>query len=165
MHSKELPTLLIDTREQKPYSFDLALCRSLHVKLDAADYSVEGMQHLIAVERKSLDDFAATLSNTSRRKRFYAELERLENHPHRCIVVEGSLGDILSGRYRSGAAPASIFGSAVSLMADPGVPVVFCGDRQHACAFTQTYLLHCRHAVLKDMEKAASGKTGNDDNG
>ena len=99
------------------------------------------MEDRVAVERKSLDDFAGTLTNAKRRERFFAELTRMENHDLCCVVVEGSLADILSGRYSSNANPVSVFGAAVGLMTDQHVPVVFAGDRQHAVAFVQAFLL------------------------
>ena len=48
------PVIIIDTREQIPWEF-----RDLPTEpgtLDTGDYSVSGLEHLIAVERKSLDD-------------------------------------------------------------------------------------------------------------
>ena len=145
--STTLPTLIIDTREQQPYTFDVSLCQSMRRKLDAGDYSIEGLEDRVAVERKSLDDFAGTLSNSTRRKRFFAELQRMENYSHRCVVVEGGLQDILVGNYRSDANPKSLFGSALSLMVDAGIQVAFCGDRPHACHFTQMYLLQCHRTL------------------
>jgi len=135
------PTIIVDTREQHPYAFDGPPLTVIRKKLDAGDYSIAGMEDRVAVERKSLDDFAGTLTNAKRRERFFAELTRMENHDLCCVVVEGSIADILAGRYSSSANPVSVFGAAVGLMTDQHVPVVFAGDRQHAVAFVQAFLL------------------------
>jgi len=155
MAKPALPTIIVDTREQLPYSFDPALCAVERRKLDAGDYSLAGFEHRVAVERKSLDDFAATLTTTARRRRFYAELARMSESgcSHRCIVVEGGMDDVLAGRFRSGASPRSVFGAAVSLMVTHGVLVAFCHDRQHAREFTESYLLKC--AALFARETAS----------
>ena len=89
-------TIIIDWREQEPYSFIVpTVCK----KLDAGDYSVEGYENRIAVERKSLSDFIGTLVRG--RSRFYKELNKLKYYDHSCVVVEASFRDILEGRYRS----------------------------------------------------------------
>jgi len=63
------------------------------------------------------------------------------------VVVEGSLGDLLERRYRSGAHPSSVFGAALSIIVDHGVPVFFCGDRQVACRFVEGLLLRYQRKV------------------
>ena len=50
--------IIVDTREQAEYTFD---CSVLRRKLDAGDYSVQGYEHRVAVERKSLADFVHTV--------------------------------------------------------------------------------------------------------
>jgi ERCC4-type nuclease len=44
-------------------------------------------------------------------------------------------------RYRGGAHPNAVLGSALSIILDFGVPVFFCSNRQIACHFVQAYLL------------------------
>ena len=62
-------TIVIDTREQEPYSFDSRLVAAVRRALPAGDYSVEGMEERVAVERKSLDDFVSTVIHARRRFR------------------------------------------------------------------------------------------------
>ena len=136
----ELPVVVIDTREQQPYAFDPAHVTCVRRALPAGDYSLEGYEGSIAVERKSLEDFVA--SSITGRGRFGRELRGLGEYDLGCIVVEGSLEDVLARRYRSGAHPSSVFGAALSIIVDHGVPVFFCGDRQIACRFVEGLLCH-----------------------
>jgi ERCC4-type nuclease len=64
--------------------------------LPAGDYSIEGLEDSVAVERKTLEDFVSTVIRS--RKRFTRELQRLAGYEAACIVVEADLSDILGGR-------------------------------------------------------------------
>jgi ERCC4-type nuclease len=130
--------IVIDTREQAGYSFT---CATVRRKLEAGDYSVDGLESLVAVERKSLADFTRTVLHEF--PRFAAELNQLAQLPHACVVVEADLDRVLRGQAADtlrGAAPASLLGAAVHIQARFGVPVLWCGSRQAACAFTDAYL-------------------------
>ena len=129
--------IVIDTREQEGYSFS---CLSVRRKLDAGDYSIEGFETKVAVERKSLDDFVNTVIRGH--ARFYEELRSLQNYEYACIVIEGTLRDILEGQYRSGAHPNALLTSVISININFKIPVFFCGDRQAACRFVEEYLKH-----------------------
>jgi ERCC4-type nuclease len=132
-------TIVIDSREQEPYSFDPRLAATVRRALQAGDYSVGGLEDQVAVERKSLDDFVSTVIH--RRRRFREELRKLSHYRAACVVVEAELLDVLGNRYRGEARPAAVVGSTLSILLDYGVPVVFCGNRQAARHFTQAFLL------------------------
>jgi ERCC4-type nuclease len=132
-------TIVIDSREQEPYSFDPRLVSTVRRALQAGDYSASGLEDQVAVERKTLDDFVATVIH--RRRRFWEELRKLSRYCAACVVVEAELLDVLGKRYRGEARPAAVVGSTLSILLDYRVPVVFCGNRQAACHFTQAYLL------------------------
>ena len=132
-------TIITDTREQLPYAFEIRWAATVSRALPAGDYSVEGLETSVAVERKSLEDFVHSVIRD--RERFKKELAKLSEYPHACVVVEAGLPDVLLARYPSGAHPHSVFGAVVSICVDHGVPVYFCGDRQTARKFTQEYLL------------------------
>ena len=130
--------IIIDTREQEPYEFE---CATQRRKLDAGDYSVQGLEELVAVERKSLKDFTGTVIHDF--TRFAAELQKLSKLDAACVVVEADLDDVLRG-LAGGAcgnvAPASLLGAAVHISLHYGVPVYWCGSRQAARAFTDAFL-------------------------
>ncbi|MEW6197994.1 MAG: ERCC4 domain-containing protein [Planctomycetota bacterium] len=130
--------IVIDTREQEPWSFT---CATLRRALPAGDYSVDGLEHAVAVERKSLADFTRTVLHEF--PRFAAELDQLAQLSHACIVVEADLDHVLRGRAADalrGASPESLLGAAVHIQARFHVPVLWCGSRQAARAFTDAYL-------------------------
>lgn len=131
----EGPVIIIDTREKEPYTFSLP---GLRRKLDAGDYSLEGYENRVSVERKTLPDFIHTVIRG--RKRFMKELSKLSGYEAACVVVESELREILSGEFRSAAHPHALMGTIVSIILDFGIPVYFCSDRQCAIQFVEQYL-------------------------
>jgi DNA excision repair protein ERCC-4 len=134
-------TIVVDTREQAPYGFESPKVTSVRRALRAGDYSVEGLETVVAVERKTLDDFVSTVIWS--RDRFQRELDRLRTYAAACVVVEADLTDVLKGSYWSEARPASVLGAAIAIIVDSGVPIFFCSDRQAARLFVERYLLRC----------------------
>jgi len=131
-------TIVIDTREQQPYTF---ACSAVQRALDAGDYSVAGCESQIAVERKSLPDFVRTVIHD--RERFQSELDKLASYTFACIVVEADLDEVLRGLKQSElrmVTPAAVLGSALHIAMRYRVPVYWCGSRQAACAFTEAFL-------------------------
>ncbi|MFH2000494.1 MAG: ERCC4 domain-containing protein [Planctomycetota bacterium] len=137
--NKEETVLVVDTREQLPFEFRDSGIHVVHQALPAGDYSILGYEDQVAVERKTLDDFASTVIRS--RERFHRELKRFQEYKAACIVVEGSMGDLLQRKYKSYAHPQSIFGAMISIIVDYGIPVFFCTNRQVARVFTEKYLL------------------------
>ncbi len=133
------PIIVIDTREQEPYAFHPERAAVVRRALRAGDYSLEGCEERVAVERKSLDDLVRTVIRE--RERFRRELVALSGYEAACVVVEAGLPDVLGTRYRTGAHAASVLGAVVSIILDHGVPVFFCTDRPAARQFTEAYLL------------------------
>jgi ERCC4-type nuclease len=146
--------IVIDTREQEPFGFTCATTRRA---LPAGDYAVDGHEDLVAVERKSLPDFVHTVIHDF--ARFAAELDRLSQLSRACIVVEADLDHVLRGQCADalrGAAPESLLGAAVHIQARFGVPVIWCGSRQAACAFTDAYLrMVVREAAVRPAGREA----------
>lgn len=136
------PVIVIDTREKRPYVFNSSKFGSVKKALPSGDYSLEGLEDKIAIERKSLSDFISTLVHN--RERFDAELKRLSSFNFSWIVVEGSIKEILSGDYRSLIKPKSLLGITTSIMVDfPKTPIVFCDDRPCAAAMVEALMLRC----------------------
>jgi len=137
--SEMRPIFLVDTRETEPYSFSPERAAIVRRALPAGDYSLEGMEQRVAVERKTLEDLVQTVIRE--RERFRRELKLLADYEAACVVVEAHLSDVLAGRYRSAAYPRSVLGAVISIILDHEVPVFFCGDRPCARQFTEAYLL------------------------
>jgi len=131
-------TIVIDSREQQPYSFS---CPTERRRLDAGDYSVAGCEDQIAVERKSLPDFVHTVIHDV--ARFRAELEKLARYTLACVVVEADLDAVLRGLRQSDlhmVTPRALLAAALHIAVRFRVPVYWCGSRQAACAFTDQFL-------------------------
>ena len=119
--------IVVDTREQTPWSFDVPTLRAC---LQTGDYSVAGLEHSVAIERKSLADLVGSL--TAGRERFLRECDRLMAYRYRAIVVEGSAEQVWGQAYRSSVSPQSVIASTLAITCDRGVPVVWSGSRAHA---------------------------------
>ena len=133
------PIIVIDTREKEEFSFHGERVAIIRRALPAGDYSLEGFEDRIAVERKTLDDFVNTVIRG--RERFRRELQKLTGYESACVVVEADLADVVSRDYHAGVHPASVLGALSSILVDYGIPVFFCSNRQVACLFTECYLL------------------------
>jgi ERCC4-type nuclease len=92
-------TVLIDRREQAPYTFtglrspDVAVA---FARLPTGDYSLPGLDARVAIERKSLLDLHKTVARG--RRRFTAELARLEVLDFALVVVEATWPEVCNCR-------------------------------------------------------------------
>ncbi len=118
--------VVIDTREQLPYMF--SGCRILSKKLNAGDYSIEGWEDKISIERKSAADLYGSI--TQNRDRFERELEVLQDYKFKGLVIEEEELDLLCpemyGRYID---CNSIYGSIISFEIKYGLNVYY-GNRK-----------------------------------
>ena len=82
--------IVVDSREQKPLPFRKSklVTEVITRKLDAGDYSIDGYDNKIAIERKSIPDLYGTLGKGH--KRFQRELERAKDMKYFAILVDGT---------------------------------------------------------------------------
>jgi ERCC4-type nuclease len=124
----ELVTAIIDTREQTPV--DLAPLRVVPGTLATGDYSVLGLEHVVAIERKAAGDMLACIGQE--RDRFDKEVQRLLAYPVRAIVVEAGWQYFERGEFgRSNITPNQAIGSLLGWIAT-GVPIVMAYDHARA---------------------------------
>ena len=133
---KLAPTIIIDTREQCPLRFE-NLPAELGT-LDTGDYSVRGLAHAIAVERKSLDDLLGCIGRD--RDRFKRELQRLRAYRFRLLVVEADAAALEAVRWRSKLQPSHVVGSLSAWICQYGLPIWLAGDHAAAARFVEKYL-------------------------
>ena len=137
-------TVLIDQREGLPYRFEglnadadfgyrplLVPTRTTHLR--TGDYSLEGLENTIAIERKSLHDCYSTLGQ--QRERFVRELRRLqEGYAWAAVVVEAGWDEIIRRPpERSSLKSKTVFRSVLAWMQRfPRVHWVMAPDRRFA---------------------------------
>lgn len=120
-------TAIVDTREQTP--LDLAPLRTIGGTLDTGDYSVQGLEHVVRIERKSLTDLLGCVGRE--RERFQREVDRLLAYPVRVLVVESSWGQIDLGQWRGSVTPQQAIGSLLGWQAS-GLSIHMAGDHHRA---------------------------------
>jgi len=122
------PIVLIDTREKNPFDFSRFpnwIADVKHQKLEVGDYSVDGMETLLILERKTLTDLITTL--IQQRSRFIRTCERLARYRWRALLVEASYEEIKS-EYTdecTQAHPNAVSGMLDALEARFGIPVIY----------------------------------------
>jgi len=122
------PIVLVDTREQNPLDFsDFAnwIGGVKNHTLAAGDYSIEGMEGLLALERKSLSDIVSTV--TQNRSRFFNMCEKLATCQWKALLIEASYEDIKSpyDSLSTLAHPNAVSGTLDALEARYGIPVIY----------------------------------------
>ncbi|WP_298210606.1 ERCC4 domain-containing protein [Ferrimicrobium sp.] len=135
--------ITIDTRERYPYQFRNRSVNTQRGALPCGDYGVYlGTDLYAAVERKTLEDLIASLSDNRLR---YA-IGQLAALAHAAIVVEARYSAILQSPYMR---PALILDAVADYaLRWPEVPVVFCENRKLAEEWTYRYLAAAYHQAL-----------------
>ena len=129
-------TIVVDTREQRPYRFSHP---TVTAALPTGDYSLLGFEDKVIIERKSIEDLVSCLKGTNR-GRFERELQRSRALDYFALVVECSLSDLAAGAYRSEMSPASVVQSIIALSVRYRVPVFFAESREMGTRITESIL-------------------------
>lgn len=93
-------SVIVDTREQAPFHFTgiktdegkELIVPLVHRGLATGDYSIDGLESLVSVERKSLRDFYGSISTG--RERFEREFQRLNEMRVAYVVIENDWNEI-----------------------------------------------------------------------
>ncbi|MCE9605330.1 MAG: ERCC4 domain-containing protein [Planctomycetia bacterium] len=141
-----------DSREQNP--FDLEPLNFVVGTLSTGDYSIRGLEHVVAIERKSLDDMIACVG--IERERFDREVQRLLAYPVRCLIVEATWQDIENGGWRSRVSPQVALGSLLGWVA-AGLPVVMAGDHERGGKFAARILFTAAKRRWREARALLSG--------
>jgi len=128
-------TAICDTREQCP--LDLSPLQFEPGTLATGDYSVKGLEHVVAIERKSAEDMLGCIGRE--RERFDREIQRLLAYPVRAIVVEAGWQFFERGEWRGNVTPNQAIGSLLGWIT-AGVPIVMAYDHERAGRFVSRML-------------------------
>jgi hypothetical protein len=158
--------ILIDKAEKAPFAFDGLRARSFIDKdmreylprterrflgIGCGDYSLDGYEGRVGIERKSMADWQGTLLgwereqeagpwtiNVDRRKRFKRELSTLAKMECKAVIIEASFGQCLEevpqwGTRTAGENAKYLHATAIAWQEEfPGVPWLFCDTRELA---------------------------------
>lgn len=131
-----LPRIVIDTREQTP--FPLVEYQTVVKGIRTGDYSLEGFENHVAVERKSKQDAYGCVGSS--RGRFELCLERLSELDRACVVIECGLADFAIPPARTKVDARMAVGSYISWSVKYRIPVFWCDTREYAERVTVRFL-------------------------
>ena len=120
--------MIVDTREQKPL-FKLKPW-IIEAGLNSGDYSIQGFENIITIERKSIPDLLGTLGKG--RIRFEKELNRMNEYKWKGLLIEGLENDVYQPNDFSSMHPNSIYHSLAAIETKWGVNVYYAKDKKHA---------------------------------
>lgn len=139
-------TIIVDTREQQPWSFD-SFYSVANKKLDTGDYSIEGLEHLLCIERKkSSSEFANNIIES----RFKDVVMRMSNMKYSFLLLEFDIEDLLV--YPVGStvpkkmwdkikiSPAFLIKNILDLELSHNIKVFFCGNSNNASKLAEMIL-------------------------
>jgi len=125
------PIVIVDTREKEPFpvfqNHGNWIGGERRMALKTGDYSVEGMESLLSLERKSLADIVAC--TVTYRRRFLASCARLAEFTWKAILIEATFEDIKSG-FEQFDIPSEVHPNAVTGILDAieakfGIPIIY----------------------------------------
>ena len=140
-----------DTREQEGYFFnEFNTCKGMvERKLDTGDYTIDGLEDKICIERKGcIEELAVNLGQ--KKHAFLNEIDRMKTYDHKFLILEFSLEDLLkfpdesripnknkgslkiTGKY--------ILKCLMEFQIYDGIQVVFCGNKHNAFLLVSSLL-------------------------
>lgn len=129
--------IIVDTREQQPWEFPRHETASR--KLDTGDYSMEGFEHLLCIERKKS---VSEIANNITESRFKDVVARMETFQYAFLLLEFELDDVLAYPVGSNVpkkmwdklkiTPKFILKHLVELQILHNIKVLFCGSPSSA---------------------------------
>jgi DNA excision repair protein ERCC-4 len=147
------PVMVIDTREQDPLLFqNLASVRGT---LYTGDYSIQGLEELFAIERKSIADLVAC-SIGENRERFERELHRLRGFRFKRLLIIGTpFAQIELQRYYSRIAPKAVLATLSAFEIRYHCPVVFAPTAIEAACQVERWALYFAREMTEIVNRMA----------
>ncbi len=155
------PVVLVDSREQLPFDFSRFpnwIAGEKRKALRVGDYTVEGMEELLILERKSLTDLISTLMQN--RVRFFDACEKMTHYRWRALLVEASYEDIKTvygADLCTQAHPNAVCGTLDALEARYGIPVIYT-SRHRPLAEEKAASWLSKHFTYWHLEQAGLGR-------
>jgi ERCC4-type nuclease len=147
--------IVIDSREQRPLDFGPGV-QTVRAALAAGDYSILGLEHQVAVERKSLGDLLSSI--THERERFERELRILRPYRFKAIVIESTWAAILMKQYSRRVSPMAVVGTLAAYAIRYGVNVLMAEDHDTAALLVHRMLAAFAREVERDFRGMATAE-------
>lgn len=158
-------SIVIDTREQRPWSFPAEAADVRVGTLHTGDYALVG-DDAFAIERKSLDDFLGTISTGW--ERFLREIGRMEGAGFvaRVVIVESDYesclfkeenGEIKAPDHRHFMLSPQFISQRIAKLTLMGVSVVFAGRADWAAGLAYSILRERNFAIQSNQAERHSG--------
>lgn len=138
-------TIIVDTREQKPWSFpEHTIAVS---KLDTGDYSIQGLENILCIERKRN---ISEIANNITESRFKDVLSRMSKYRFPFILLEFDLNDALDFPIGSDIPkrlwdkikikPQFIIKNFIEMSLVYNIYVIFCGSKANAEIYAESIM-------------------------
>jgi len=151
--------ILIDSREQAPFTFQAYEVVPEVAALPVGDYSLPSLEDRVSIERKSLNDLVGCLMGKDR-ERFERELARGRHYDLFAVVVEASMADVSRGRYRSEMKPQAALQSIITYQVRYRTPFVWAGNRAGAEYITHGLLTKYLREIGERYRQAVKAQNG-----
>ncbi len=140
--------IIIDTREQTPLIF--TRYESERGTLQSGDYSISGLTHKFAVERKSIDDLVQSV--TRERERFERELHRLRGYDFKRLLIIGTEDEIINRHYHSKVNPKSILHSVNAFEVRYDIPIIWAKNATIGARYIEKWAYWYAREIQKQAE-------------
>lgn len=148
-------TIIVDTREQQPWKFKYQATASR--KLDTGDYSIEGLENILCIERKKS---VSEIANNITEKRFKDVLNRMKEYKYPFMLFEFDLEDIYNFPVGSNVprhvweklkiSPAFIIKNINEFQIYFGIRILFCGSASNAEKIAEALMRKIYEVERKD---------------
>ena len=150
---------IVDSREQN--ALNLEPLTTVTSTLPTGDYSVRGLEHVVAIERKSLDDLVGCVGRD--RERFDREVQRLLAFPVRILVIESSWEQIeshepINPQWRGKVTREAVLGSLMGWQAS-GLSVHMAGSHERAGKHVARLLYHVANRRYRELRALTGGES------
>lgn len=151
--------VIVDTREKSPWDLTSSSIREIkYQKLDTGDYSVEGLEDQLCIERKmSVSEIAQNVNQ----KRFANELERMLGFRWKYLLIEATFDEVSNFPVLSDLPPNILKRLKVKgpylvkcltrMQTKYDLHVIYCGNRSNASWIAQNLM---KEAVRITNEEA-----------
>jgi len=146
----EGPVLIKDSREPAVAWDEYFKAPMIVRKLDTGDYSVDGLETMIAIERKTLDDLVGCLGKG--RARFERELERSQALDYFAVILEEGYAQLATGNYRSQLNPRAAVESISAFEVRYGTHFLFAGSQELAARKCELLLVKFWREQQKQLD-------------